>query len=128
MKKDCTYTRKSLQKYLRGHLFKYEQIKIARHLNACPICRSEFQALKKVADTKRLLQDITPPEGVVQQLRAGAGALGQAEAPDVPSALASPHRQPRQPLSISMSSLRIGTSKLKTLKRAFPRQHLSPLH
>lgn len=77
MKKDCTYTRKSLQKYLRGHLFKYEQIKIARHLNACPICRSEFQALKKVADTKRLLQDITPPQGVVQQLRAGAGVLGR---------------------------------------------------
>lgn len=75
MKKDCTYTRKSLQKYLRGHLFKYEQIRIARHLNVCPICRSEFQALKKVADTKRLLKDITPPEGVVQQLKAGAGAL-----------------------------------------------------
>lgn len=77
MKKDCTYTRKSLQKYLRGHLFKYEQIRIARHLNVCPVCRSEFQALKKVADTKRLLQDITPPDGVVQQLKAGAGALGK---------------------------------------------------
>ncbi len=66
MKKDCAYTRKSLRKYLRGHLFKYEQVKIARHLNACPVCRSEFQALKKVADTKQLLRDITPPQGLAR--------------------------------------------------------------
>jgi hypothetical protein len=77
MKKDCAYTRKSLQKYLRGHLFKFEQIRIARHLNACPVCRSEFQALKKVADTKQLIQDITPPEGVVQHLKAGAAGLAK---------------------------------------------------
>ncbi|OGW48144.1 MAG: hypothetical protein A2078_01070 [Nitrospirae bacterium GWC2_57_9] len=75
LKTDCTYTRRSLPKYLRGHLFKYEQIRIARHLNACPVCRSEFQAMKKVADTKQLLKDITPPEGVVQKLKAGASGL-----------------------------------------------------
>jgi hypothetical protein len=77
MKKDCDYTRKNLRKYLRGHLFKYEQIRIARHLNACALCRSEFQALKKVADTKQLLRDITPPEGLGRRMKAGlSGLLG----------------------------------------------------
>lgn len=71
MKKDCAYIRKSLRKYLRGHLFKYEQVRIARHLNACPVCRSEFQALKKVADTKQLIKDITPPEGFGQRIKNG---------------------------------------------------------
>ena len=77
MKKDCASTRKSLRKYLRGHLFKYEQVRIARHLNACPLCRSEFQALQKVADTKQLLRDITPPEGVSQRMKAGAAGLAK---------------------------------------------------
>ncbi len=77
MKKDCAYTRKSLRKYLRGHLFKYEQVRIARHLNACPVCRSEFQALKKVVDTKQLLKDITPPDSVVERLKAGASGLAK---------------------------------------------------
>lgn len=77
MKKDCAYTRKSLRKYLRGHLFKYEQVRIARHLNACPVCRSEFQALKKVADTKQLLKDITPPETLGQRLKLGVSVLSR---------------------------------------------------
>ncbi len=77
MKKDCAYTRKSLRKYLRGHLFKYEQIRIARHLNICPVCRSEFQSIKKVADTKQLLKDITPPEGLGQQVKAAVSRLAR---------------------------------------------------
>lgn len=77
MSKDCASTRKGLRKYLRGHLFKYEQVRIARHLNACPVCRSEFQALQKVADTRQLLRDITPPEGVKQRLKAGAAGLSK---------------------------------------------------
>jgi hypothetical protein len=76
-KKDCAYTRKSLRKYLRGHLFKYEQVKIARHLNSCPVCRSEFLALKKVADTKQLLKDITPPENLAQRISAGVSGLAK---------------------------------------------------
>lgn len=71
MKKDCAYIRKSLRKYLRGHLFKYEQVRIARHLNACPVCRSEFQALRKVVDTKQLIRDITPPEDFGQRIKNG---------------------------------------------------------
>ncbi len=76
MKKECANTRKSLRKYLRGHLFKFEQVRIARHLNACPLCRSEFQALKKVADTKQLLRDITPPEGLAR-MKAGFFVLAK---------------------------------------------------
>jgi predicted anti-sigma-YlaC factor YlaD len=75
MKKDCASVRQSLHKYLRGHMFKYEQVRIARHLNACPFCRSEFQAIKKMADTKQLLKDITPPESVSQRMKAGAAGL-----------------------------------------------------
>jgi len=77
MNKDCASVRKSLPKYLRGHLFKYEQIRIARHLNSCAVCRSEYQALKKAADTRRLLKDITPPEGIVPRLKAGAAGLAK---------------------------------------------------
>jgi hypothetical protein len=77
MNKDCAYARKNLRKYQRGHLFKYEQIRIARHLNACPVCRTEFQALKKIADTKQLLRDITPPESLGQRMKAGVSGLGK---------------------------------------------------
>jgi predicted anti-sigma-YlaC factor YlaD len=38
MKKDCAYTRKSLRKYLHGHLFKPEQIRVERHLRSCVMC------------------------------------------------------------------------------------------
>ncbi len=75
MKKDCASTRKSLRKYLRGHVFKYEQVRIARHLSVCPLCRSEFQALQKVADTRQLLKDITPPDGIRQHMKAKAAGL-----------------------------------------------------
>ena len=77
MKKDCASVRKSLRKYLRGHLFKYEQVRIARHLNVCPLCRSEFQTLQKMADTKQLLRDITPPEGIGPRMKASAAGLAR---------------------------------------------------
>lgn len=75
MKKECESVRKSLHKYLHGHLFKYEQIRIERHLKKCALCSSEFQALKHSAETRKLLKDITPPEGVVQKVKAGVSSL-----------------------------------------------------
>jgi len=77
MKKDCAYTRKSLRKYLHGHLFKPEQIRVERHLRACVMCYTEYQALKQAAETKEYLKDITPPEGIVQRVQAGVSGLSK---------------------------------------------------
>lgn len=75
LKKDCDYTRKSLRKYLLGHLFTHEQKKIERHLKKCAFCSTDYQALRHSADTRKLLKDITPPEGVVQRVKAGVSVL-----------------------------------------------------
>jgi len=77
MKKECAATRKSLRKYLHGHLFKLEKIRIERHLKTCVVCSSEYQALKQASETRRILKDITPPEGLVQHLKEGASTLAK---------------------------------------------------
>jgi hypothetical protein len=77
MKKDCAYTRKSLRKYLHGHLFKPEQIRVERHLRSCVMCYTEYQALKQAAEAKQYLRDITPPEGIVQRVHAGVSGLAK---------------------------------------------------
>jgi len=68
--KECERTRKALPKYLQGHLFKYQVRRVERHLTACPVCSSEFQSLRFAADTKLLLKDITPSEGMAARLEA----------------------------------------------------------
>lgn len=75
LKKDCDYTRKSLRKYLLGHLFTHEQKKIEKHLKKCAFCSTDYQALRRSAETRKLLKDITPPEGVVQRVKAGVSVL-----------------------------------------------------
>ncbi len=77
MKKDCAYTRKSLRKYLHGHLFKPEQIRVERHLRSCVMCYTEYQALEQAAEAKQYLKDITPPEGIVQRVQAGVSGLAK---------------------------------------------------
>ena len=77
MNKECEQTRRSLRKYLHGHLFMPEQMKIERHLKKCVVCSSEFQALKRAAETRRYIKDITPPEGVVQRVKAGVSGLSR---------------------------------------------------
>jgi hypothetical protein len=76
MKKECAHTRKALPKYLRGHLFKLEQLRIERHLRSCVVCYSQYDALKRAAETRQYLKDITPPEGVVQIVKEGVSGLG----------------------------------------------------
>lgn len=75
-KKDCEHTRKNLGKYLRGHLFKPEMMKIERHLAKCALCKSELQALRCAAETRQYIKDITPAEGMVQRVKAGMFGLG----------------------------------------------------
>lgn len=76
-KKECQNTRKALRRYLHGHLFKPEELKIERHLRNCALCWTEYQALKRSHETKRLLKDITPPEGVVQRVKEGIFSLSR---------------------------------------------------
>ncbi len=75
VKKECTHIRKSLRKYLHGHLFKPEQIRVERHLRSCVMCYTEYQALKQAAEAKQYLKDITPPQGIVQRVQAGVSEL-----------------------------------------------------
>ncbi len=77
VKKECAYTRKSLRKYLRGHLFKLEHIRIERHLKSCAVCSSEYQALKHAEETRKILKDITPPQGLVQRVKEGVSGLAR---------------------------------------------------
>jgi len=77
MKKECASVRKSFKKYLRGHVFKLEKIRIERHLKSCAVCSSELQALKRVDETRQLIRDITPPEGVVQRVKEGVSGLAK---------------------------------------------------
>ncbi len=77
MRRDCTKMSKALNNYLHGHLFRAEQKKIERHLKKCGFCCAELEALKQTAATKRLLRDITPPEGVVQRVRESVSGLSR---------------------------------------------------
>jgi hypothetical protein len=65
-----------LPNYLRGHLFKLEQVRIERHLKTCVVCYSQYQSLKRADETRKYLKDITPPEGMVQIVREGVTGLG----------------------------------------------------
>jgi hypothetical protein len=75
MKKECEVTRSLLPRYLRGHLFKPQQKRIERHLESCAVCRSEFDALRQIGETRRILKDITPPETVAGRMKERVSAL-----------------------------------------------------
>jgi hypothetical protein len=75
MKKECEDTRSLLPRYLRGHLFKPQQKRIERHLASCAVCRSEFDALRQIGETRRILKDITPPETVAGRMKERVTAL-----------------------------------------------------
>ena len=76
-KKECERTRKVLLKYLLGHLFKYQMRRVERHLKVCPVCASELHSLRYAADTKQLLRDITPPEGIAARMDATLSSVGK---------------------------------------------------
>lgn len=77
MKKECAATRKLLRKYLHGHLFKLQNIRVERHLKSCAVCSSEYQSLKQESETRQILKDITPPLGIVQHLKERASSLAR---------------------------------------------------
>ena len=74
-KKDCAYTRKHLPRYLTGHLFGPQRQRIERHLRSCPVCSSEYDALRRIDETRSMLRDIDPPPGAGAALRRRASGL-----------------------------------------------------
>jgi hypothetical protein len=76
MKKECEQVRQSLPRYLHGHLFMIHRTRIERHLQQCVVCRSEYEALRRVEETRRILRDINAPEGVVGRMKEGVSAIG----------------------------------------------------
>jgi len=77
MKKECERTRKALPDYLRGHVFRTTRNRIDRHLQACVVCRSEFDALKSIEETRQLLKYIDSTEGVAHRVKEGVSALAK---------------------------------------------------
>lgn len=40
-------------------------MRVRKHLDGCPLCRSELFALERIHDTKRILEDVHAPDGPV---------------------------------------------------------------
>jgi hypothetical protein len=77
MNKDCERIRSVFPRYLRGHVFQIERIRIERHLAACVICRSEFEGLKRAAETRRILKEIDISEGLGRRVKDGVVSLSK---------------------------------------------------
>lgn len=75
LKKDCERTRKALPDYLSGHVFWTTRNRIDRHLEHCVVCKSEFDALRRMEETRQLLKYIDAPEGVVPRVKEGISTL-----------------------------------------------------
>jgi predicted anti-sigma-YlaC factor YlaD len=77
MKKECEWTKKTLPDYMRGQVFRTTRIRIDKHLQACVVCKSEFEALKSMEKTRQLLKDIDSTEGILHRVKTGFSALAQ---------------------------------------------------
>jgi hypothetical protein len=75
MKKECEKTRQALPRYLHGHLFRTRRTRIERHLQQCVVCRSEYEALRRAEETRRILRDINAPHSVMGRMKEGVFVL-----------------------------------------------------
>jgi hypothetical protein len=75
MKKECNYTRRMLPRYLKGHLFLPQQKRVERHLAGCAVCRSQFDAHRRINETQEFLHYLSPEEGIAGRVKAGASRL-----------------------------------------------------
>jgi hypothetical protein len=75
MKKECERTRTVLPDYLRGHVFWTTRNRIERHLEHCVVCKSEFDALRRMEETRQLLKYVDSPGGVAHRVREGISTL-----------------------------------------------------
>jgi len=77
MKKECIYTRKLLERYLHGYLFRLQKVRVERHLKACAVCRSQFEALEHAEETRQYLRDLVPPDGAAHRMRDAVASLAK---------------------------------------------------
>jgi len=77
MKSECERTRKALPDYLRGHVFRITRNRIDRHLQTCVVCKSEFEALRRMEETRQILNYIDSPGGVTHRLKEGVSAFAK---------------------------------------------------
>lgn len=75
MKNECAYARKRFSRLLAGHLFRIQINRIEKHLAACPVCRSEFDALRRIEETRLILRYVEPAASAAERIRAGFGGL-----------------------------------------------------
>lgn len=77
MKRECEQTRQAFPSYLHGHLFRTSRTRVERHLRQCVMCRTEYEALRRVEETRQILRDMDAPEGVVGKMKKGIFAIGR---------------------------------------------------
>jgi len=77
MKKECERTRMALPDYLLGHVFRTTRSRIDRHLRTCVVCRSEFEALRRMEETRQILKYVDSPGGVAHRVKEGVFALAK---------------------------------------------------
>lgn len=77
MKKECERTRGLLQSHLHGHVFMTNRRRIERHLADCAVCRSEFESLKRMEETRQLLRDLHAADDVLGRVKHGVSAIGR---------------------------------------------------
>jgi hypothetical protein len=64
-----------LPRYLKGHLFLPQQKRVERHLAECAVCRSQFDALRRINETQELLQYLLPQKGIAGHVKTGVSRL-----------------------------------------------------
>jgi len=77
MKQECERTKKALPDYLRGYVFRITRNRIDRHLQTCAVCRSEFEALRRMEETRQILKYVDSLGGVAHRLKEGVSALAK---------------------------------------------------
>ncbi len=77
MKRECVYTRNLLRRYVRGHVFALQKIKINRHLKTCVVCRSELEGIRREEETRQILKYIDVSEGILHHLGRWIAAFGK---------------------------------------------------
>jgi hypothetical protein len=75
--KDCARTRKALPDYLHGHVYWLTRIRIGRHLEHCAVCRSEFETLRRMEETRGLLNELDISGGVARHIQQGLSKLAK---------------------------------------------------
>jgi predicted anti-sigma-YlaC factor YlaD len=64
-----------LPRYMKGHLFLPQQKRVERHLAVCEVCRSHFDALRRINETQEFLYYLSPEGGIAGRVKAGAFRL-----------------------------------------------------